>query len=137
MASPDTAAPDIAVSPLAGSADDPIVVLGPSLGTRIERLWATVAQSLSGFRVIGWDLPGHGRGATAAQPSSTAESLRRCSPQSTHGADDIVTTAEQNLELVGRTSGSRFEVLPDVGHLAPLEAPEASTTLLQNHFGEG
>ena len=51
--------------------------------------------------------------------------------------DDIVTTTEQNLELVGRTSGSRFEVLPDVGHLAPLEAPEASTTLLQNHFGEG
>lgn len=53
MASPDTASPDIAVTPLAGSADDPIVVLGPLLGTRVERLWATVAESLSGFRVIG------------------------------------------------------------------------------------
>lgn len=264
MASPDTASPDIAVTPLAGAADDPIVVLGPSLGTRVERLWATVAESLSGFRVIGWDLPGHGRSATAAQPYSTAElaaavlaavdthvgsqqplryagdsfggciglqlaldhpdrfvaaaivcsgakvaseqvwrdridlvereglgpvqaassarwfgkaaaehptdesravlaelldvdpagycqacaaletfDVRDRLPQmqvpllAVAGADDLVTTAEQNLELVSRTPGSRFEVLPDVGHLAPLEAPEAITTLLQSHFGEG
>lgn len=67
------ATPEVALTLLSGSADQPVVVVGPSLGTRVERLWSAAAGLLSGYRVIGWDLPGHGRSAPAAQPFSTEE----------------------------------------------------------------
>ncbi|WP_433383815.1 4-carboxymuconolactone decarboxylase [Actinoplanes sp. CA-142083] len=44
----------------------PLLLLGPSLGTSIESLWARcVAQLRGDFHVVGWDLPGHGRSAPA------------------------------------------------------------------------
>ncbi|MBB2891981.1 alpha/beta fold hydrolase [Flexivirga oryzae] len=67
------ATPEIALTRLAGSAGQPVLVVGPSLGTRVERLWAAVARELPDFRVIGWDLPGHGVSAPADQPYSTPE----------------------------------------------------------------
>lgn len=41
----------------------PLLVLGPSLGTATEPLWGRCAELLADdFEVVGWDLPGHGRG---------------------------------------------------------------------------
>jgi 3-oxoadipate enol-lactonase/4-carboxymuconolactone decarboxylase len=50
-----------------------LLLLGPSLGTSAATLWSGVAQKLSPrVRVVGWDLPGHGRGARA-EPFTMAE----------------------------------------------------------------
>ncbi len=44
----------------------PLLLLGPSLGTSVESLWARCAALLTGqYHVVGWDLPGHGRSAPA------------------------------------------------------------------------
>ena len=59
-------APEIAVQTLAGSLGDPVLVLGPSLGTRVDRLWGTVASELDRLHVVGWDLPGHGSSPAAS-----------------------------------------------------------------------
>jgi 3-oxoadipate enol-lactonase/4-carboxymuconolactone decarboxylase len=45
----------------------PLLLLGPSLGTSAEALWARCVAHLGGdYHVVGWDLPGHGRSAPAA-----------------------------------------------------------------------
>jgi 3-oxoadipate enol-lactonase/4-carboxymuconolactone decarboxylase len=45
-----------------GPADAPVLLLGPSLGTSTDTLWARAALHLRDhLRVVGWDLPGHGR----------------------------------------------------------------------------
>jgi 3-oxoadipate enol-lactonase/4-carboxymuconolactone decarboxylase len=45
-----------------GPDDAELLILGPSLGTSVVTLWAQAADRLADrFRVIGWDLPGHGR----------------------------------------------------------------------------
>ena len=54
--------PSVAVRHLAGSPTDPLLVVGPSLGTAVDRIWGAVARSLPGWQVLGWDLPGHGHG---------------------------------------------------------------------------
>jgi 3-oxoadipate enol-lactonase/4-carboxymuconolactone decarboxylase len=42
----------------------PLLLLGPSLGTSAATLWSGAAQKLTEhLHVVGWDLPGHGRGA--------------------------------------------------------------------------
>ena len=49
-----------------GPDDGPLLVLGPSLGTTASTLWNGVAPKLTAHdRVVGWELPGHGRGARA------------------------------------------------------------------------
>ena len=56
-----------------GPDDGPLLLLGPSLGTSAATLWSAVAQKLTPHvRVVGWDLPGHGRGA-GAEPFTMAE----------------------------------------------------------------
>ncbi len=53
---------------LAGGPPDgrPLLIVGPSLGTSVATLWQACADVLAPhFRVLGWQLPGHG-GATAA-----------------------------------------------------------------------
>lgn len=67
------AAPEITLTHLAGPPDRPVVLVGPSIGTRVQRLWAATAAHLPDHRVIGWDLPGHGRSAPTEEPFSTAE----------------------------------------------------------------
>lgn len=53
--------PVIGATELGGSPDLPAMVVGPSLGTSVAALWAVAAKRLAqNFRVIGWDLPGHG-----------------------------------------------------------------------------
>ena len=46
-----------------------LLVVGPSLGTSVEVLWGECARLLPPvWEVVGWDLPGHGRSAPAANP---------------------------------------------------------------------
>lgn len=52
--------PSIAVRHLSGRPARPLLVVGPSLGTTVDRLWGPVASRLPGWNVLGWDLPGHG-----------------------------------------------------------------------------
>lgn len=253
--------PEVTITPLSGTAGQPVVLLGPSIGTSVHRLWHTVAGRLDGYRVVGWDLPGHGHSAPAVQPFTTAElaaavleavdtelgsaevlryagdSYGGCvglqlvldhpdrfaaaailcsgakiataqvwrdridlvrregmapvqagSPQrwfgarvaaqpneesravleelmdvdahsyslvcealrdfdvrdrladirvpvlAIAGADDLVTTPEQHREMADAIPGGRCEVLTGVGHLAPLEDPAATASLVQAHF---
>lgn len=257
------ASPEVALTLLSGSVGHQVVIVGPSLGTRVERLWSMAAGLLSGYRVIGWDLPGHGRSAPVTQSFTTKEladavlravdtvvgadtplryagdsfggcvglqlvldhpdrvaaaailcsgakiataevwrervdlvrreglaPVQQASAErwfgdrvktrptdesravvdeladvdaasycaacealgefdvrdrlsgiqvpllAVAGSDDLVTTPEQNRELAGQTPGARFEVLPGVGHLAPLEDPAATVALLEQHFGK-
>ena len=45
-----------------GPVDGDLLLLGPSLCTTANALWAAAAQRLAErVRVVGWDLPGHGR----------------------------------------------------------------------------
>lgn len=52
--------PRIEVRRLAGSPGRPVLVVGPSLGTSVTRLWGDVAAAVPDRHVLGWDLPGHG-----------------------------------------------------------------------------
>ncbi|MDT3444545.1 hypothetical protein [Pseudofrankia sp. BMG5.37] len=53
--------PRITGGRLAGRPHQPLLVVGPSLGTSSTALWATAAGLLGDtFHVVGWDLPGHG-----------------------------------------------------------------------------
>ena len=54
--------PRIRAVHLAGSAQLPTLLVGPSLGTSVSALWRAAAQRMSAtHHVIGWDLPGHGQ----------------------------------------------------------------------------
>ena len=70
--------PAIAVSPPVGPstssvADAPTLVLGPSIGTS-TLLWSRVIPLLAErFRVVAWDLPGHGAAAPTTEPFTAAE----------------------------------------------------------------
>jgi 3-oxoadipate enol-lactonase/4-carboxymuconolactone decarboxylase len=62
---------------LADAPGRPLLLLGPSVGTSAETLWARCAARLrGGFHVVGWDLPGHGRSAAAAGPYTMADLAR-------------------------------------------------------------
>ena len=69
--------PTITGVDLGGRADAPLMLLGPSLGTSATTLWAAAADQLAAdFRVVGWELPGHGHGAPASAPFTMAELAR-------------------------------------------------------------
>lgn len=58
--------PRIVGTEFGGADTAPLLLLGPSLGTSAASLWSAAAAHLSQtWRVVGWDLPGHGRGDTA------------------------------------------------------------------------
>jgi 3-oxoadipate enol-lactonase len=64
-------APAISIASYGG--DGPLLVLGPSLGTSTV-LWRDVAPRLvERFRVVAWDLPGHGDAPAAAEPFTVAD----------------------------------------------------------------
>lgn len=66
--------PALAEVDFGGPADGPLVLLGPSLGTSAATLWGGAAQILRAHaRVVGWDLPGHGRSDSGAQEFTIAE----------------------------------------------------------------
>ncbi|KDE97303.1 3-oxoadipate enol-lactonase [Mycolicibacterium aromaticivorans JS19b1 = JCM 16368] len=65
--------PRLQVIDLGGPDGGSLLLLGPSLGTSTATLWTGVAQRLNDhLRVVGWDLPGHGRGVQA-QPFTIAD----------------------------------------------------------------
>ena len=66
-------APPIRLADPVGPADAPLLLLGPSLGTSTI-LWDRVIPDLSErFRVVAWDLPGHGAAAPASAPFTVGE----------------------------------------------------------------
>jgi 3-oxoadipate enol-lactonase/4-carboxymuconolactone decarboxylase len=65
--------PRLSGTDFGGPPGAPLLLLGTSLGTSANTLWVRAARLLAGrFRVIGWDLPGHG-GSPAAEPFTMAE----------------------------------------------------------------
>lgn len=55
--------PRIVATEFGGPDTAPLLLLGPSLGTSATTLWSRAAAQLTDkWRVVGWDLPGHGRG---------------------------------------------------------------------------
>lgn len=65
--------PQIALTDVVGPADAPLLVLGPSLGTSTI-LWETTAPLLSDrYRVVAWDLPGHGDSPAPTAPFTVAD----------------------------------------------------------------
>jgi 3-oxoadipate enol-lactonase/4-carboxymuconolactone decarboxylase len=100
----------------------PLLLLGPSLGTSARNLWGHAAQDLTErFRVIGWDLPGHGDSA----PGSVFDLVSL--------AKSVLAVADK---LLGDTGGT-FHYAGDsvggaVGLQLMLDAPErvVSATLL-------
>lgn len=65
--------PRIVGTNFGGPDNAPLLLLGPSLGTSADTLWAEAARLLGPrLRVVGWDLPGHGR-SPAGEPFGIAE----------------------------------------------------------------
>jgi 3-oxoadipate enol-lactonase len=69
--------PSIALTPLGRPARDadaaPLLVLGPSLGTSTI-LWEDAAPALGAeYRVVAWDLPGHGASSPATDPFTVGD----------------------------------------------------------------
>jgi 3-oxoadipate enol-lactonase/4-carboxymuconolactone decarboxylase len=55
-----------ALTDFGGASSHPLLLLGPSLGTRVDALWAAAAGRLTDrFHVVGFDLPGHGESRPA------------------------------------------------------------------------
>ncbi len=70
----DVTIPRLARTEFAGPTSGELLLLGPSLGTSAETLWSRAAGQLAEhLRVVGWDLPGHGRSDPATSPFSIAE----------------------------------------------------------------
>jgi 3-oxoadipate enol-lactonase / 4-carboxymuconolactone decarboxylase len=108
-------APSLATVDFGGPDNGPLLLLGPSLGTSAATLWGAVAQRLTAHaRVVGWDLPGHGRSGRAE--SFTIEGL-----------------ADAVLALADRLNVESFDYAGDsvggcVGLQLALDAPHRVTT---------
>jgi len=65
--------PTIALTAPVGPDDAPLLVLGPSLGTSTI-LWENALPVLAArYRVVAWDLPGHGSSPAATEPFTVAD----------------------------------------------------------------
>ncbi|BDV31773.1 alpha/beta hydrolase [Microbacterium terricola] len=65
--------PTLTLTDPVGPADAPLLVLGPSLGTSAI-LWENTIPALAGqYRVVAWDLPGHGASPAATDAFSVAD----------------------------------------------------------------
>lgn len=103
------------------TADKPLLVLGPSLGTSATTLWSAAADRLAEhFHILAWELPGHG--------------LDRAVPD---GPLSMADLAAGVLELVDEVGERRFHYAGDsvggaVGLQLLLDAPDrvASAVLL-------
>ncbi len=63
---------------LGGRPDQPLLVLGPSLGTSATTLWSAAAEHLAAdFQVLAWDLPGHGHNRAVAEGELSMADLAR------------------------------------------------------------
>jgi 3-oxoadipate enol-lactonase / 4-carboxymuconolactone decarboxylase len=82
---------------LAGAADLPLLVVGPSLGTSVTTLWSrAVAPLHDAFHVVGWELPGHGENRSGAIEPFTMAEL----------AAAVLALADEQLTAAGRPGGT-------------------------------
>lgn len=97
-----------------GTPGAPLLVLGPSLGTTAEGLWKAAASHLTHrFRVLAWDLPGHGRSPAPTEPFSMGELAEAVlglvdavtDDDATDGAPSIASDAASGAAASG-TAGS-------------------------------
>lgn len=66
--------PTLATVDFGGPDGAPLLICGPSLGTSVDALWSTTAQRLTQYmRVVGFDLPGHGRSPAPSAPFTIAD----------------------------------------------------------------
>ncbi len=66
--------PKLIATAEASAADAPLLVLGPSLGTVGSTVWSTTIPYLADeFRIVTWDLPGHGASPATKDPFTIAE----------------------------------------------------------------
>lgn len=103
--------PVITATDFGGAPDAPLLILGPSLGTSASALWGAAAQRLSArFRVVAFDLPGHGHTPTG-EPfamSDLAAAVRRL-------ADDL--SPDRPVHYAGDSVGGcvGLQLLLDAG----------------------
>ena len=61
---------------LGGRPDQPLLLLGPALGSTAQQVWGAAADHLAEhFQVVGWDLPGHGHNRTPVEEPFTMAGL--------------------------------------------------------------
>ena len=66
--------PAIRITPLASGGSGIPLLLGPSLGTRVARVWERAVPFLAEQHpLFGWDLPGHGVSPSTTEPFSVDE----------------------------------------------------------------
>lgn len=69
-----TTVPQLTGVQLSDPTNGPLLVLGPSLGTATTALWWRVAEQLGDrYHLVGWELPGHGRGRPETDPFTIAD----------------------------------------------------------------
>lgn len=109
----------VTISRLAHGPARPLLVVGPSLGTSVERIWGTVAAHMESWSIVGWDLPGHG-----ASPAS--------GPLDKLTIADLATAVVQAVDEL--TGGAHFVYAGDsvggaVGLQIALDHPDRITGL--------
>lgn len=81
----------------------PLLVVGPSLGTATEALWGHCADMLADdFQIVGWELPGHGRGVATSVSFGVADL-----------AQGVVSAIDEHL--VGRSSQAFYYAGDSIG----------------------
>lgn len=108
--------PAVTLRHLSGAPHQPLLVVGPSLGTTVDRLWGPVAESLEGWHVVGWDLPGHGHSPEADRLAGDFE-LSDVAEVVLAGVDDLVGP-DATFAWAGDSVGGA------VGLLMALDRPE-------------
>lgn len=122
---------------LAGTEGQPVLVVGPSLGTSVTALWGQAAELLGErFHVVGWELPGHGHGAPATEPFTVADLAAGvvAAVDTTLGQSQGQSQGQTQGQMSGQTSGQtsgevRFAYAGDsvggaVGLQLALDVPE-------------
>ncbi|WP_346429533.1 alpha/beta hydrolase [Streptomyces sp. WAC 06738] len=118
----------------------PVLVLGPSLGTTTAVWDAQVPALAQVFRVVRWDLPGHGRSpAWLLGAGGTVAHLARLvldlvDALVVAGRDDVATPPAHARALADGIADAALVELPRTGHLAPVERPEPVLAALLAHF---
>ena len=66
--------PALVATAIDSASDGPLLILGPSLGTSSAVLWEPVIPALAErYRLVAWDLPGHGASPSATQAFTIEE----------------------------------------------------------------
>jgi len=109
-----------------GPADAPLLVLGPSLGTSTI-LWETAIPELAErYRVVAWDLPGHGASAPAGEAFTVgdlADAVAAGVPERTFLYAGVSIGGATGLELLLRHP-DRVRAAAIVASGAQLGSPE-------------